>query len=34
MSTQTLNQAKYGKLLAKTRPHVIRSDEDLVSCLR
>jgi HTH-type transcriptional regulator/antitoxin HigA len=29
MSTQTLNQAKYGRLLAKTRPHVIRSDEDL-----
>jgi HTH-type transcriptional regulator/antitoxin HigA len=29
MSTQTLNPAKYGKLLAKARPSVIRNDGDL-----
>jgi HTH-type transcriptional regulator/antitoxin HigA len=29
MSTHTLDQAKYGKLLAKSRPHIIRTDEDL-----
>lgn len=29
MSTHILDQAKYGKLLAKTRPHIIRNDDDL-----
>ena len=29
MSTQTLDQTKYGKLLAKSCPHVIRNDEEL-----
>lgn len=29
MRTQALDQSKYGKLLSKTRPHVIRDDEEL-----
>ncbi len=29
MSTHILDQTKYGKLLAKTRPRIIRNDEDL-----